>query len=338
MCDLASMARRLRVLLFAMALAAGSQVVQAQAWSTPVDSSQEQPDRAKPAHSPAVPLPPSIELRVPQEQVVLPPIELQKSVAEAGVDEKLGQVIPADALFTDENGKTVRLGEYFQPGRPVLLQLGYYQCPMLCSLVTRGIEQSLAGMKDLTLGQDFQVIFVSIDPRERAAEATARKDQFLDSLPRGDGKSGSHFLTGSAGSIAALTDAAGFRYKWIESASQYSHPAVAIVLTGDGKVSHYLYGVSYPVEELASSLRAASDGKLTESSVSEPLILTCLHAIGGGGHGALARGLMRVAGALTLIILGMVLLRAWLRRDPGGDVSGDAKAPAEHQPEIAGKH
>lgn len=254
----------------------------------------------------------AIPANASKASVVLTPLEMQKTKEESGVDEHLGQVLPLDATFVDENGSTVRLGEFFQPGRPVVLQLGYYKCPMLCSLVSRGIQQAMMTVPDLTMPQDFQVIFVSIDPRETPADGAERKAEFVKGYTRGDARTGVHFLTGSAKSISSLADAVGFRYKWIESAGQFSHPAVAIVLTGDGKVSHYLYGVNFVPAEVAETLKAASDGKLS-ATTEEPLILTCLHAIIGGGHTKMATALMRTGGILTLLVVGLVLIRRWIK-------------------------
>lgn len=297
MCDLATISRCWRVLLFAVALLAISSVARAQQglhFSTPIDDG------------------PTVSQEAAKGSVVLTPQEMQKTQDETGVDDKLGQLIPLDQTFVDENGKTVRLGEYFQPGRPVVLQLGYYKCPMLCSLVSRGIQQALMTVPDLSMPQDFQVIFVSIDPRETPADAASRKSEFVEGYTRGDASAGAHFLTGSAQAITALSAAVGFRYKWIESAGQFSHPAVAIVLTGDGKVSHYLYGVNFAPTEVAETLKAASDGKLT-ASVDEPLILTCLHAIIGGGSTAMATALMRTGGVLTMLVVGIYLFRRWIK-------------------------
>lgn len=222
------------------------------------------------------------------------------------VDEHTGARLPLDLTFTDENGQTVQLGQYFKGNKPVVLQLGYYGCPMLCNLISKGIAQSLKEVK-LTTGTDYDVVFVSIDPSEGPKIAFDKKRFFLQEYGR-EGGSGWHLLTGKEPQIKQLAGAVGFNYRWIDSAGQFAHPAVIMVIMPDGKVSRYLYGVRFNPQTLRLSLVEASNGKI--GSAVDQLYLTCFQYDGRQGKYALAAiGLMRGGGVLTMLIVGLVLFR-----------------------------
>ena len=222
------------------------------------------------------------------------------------VDEHTGAQLPLDLTFTDENGQTVQLRQYFKGNKSVVLQLGYYGCPMLCNLISKGIAQSLKDVK-LNTGSDYDVLFVSIDPSEGPALAFKKKQSFLQEYGR-DGGSGWHLLTGKEPQIKQLAQAVGFNYRWIASASQFAHPAVIMIIMPDGKVSRYLYGVRYNPQTLRLSLVEASNGKI--GSAVDQLYLTCFQYDGRQGKYALAAiGLMRGGGVLAMLIVGFVLFR-----------------------------
>ena len=230
------------------------------------------------------------------------PPELQN----IGIDEKSGSVLPLDLKFIDETGKTVALGDYFSKGRPVILQLGYFGCPMLCDLVSNGTVDSLNNLT-LAMGRDFEAINLSFDPAETATLAKLKKQSYLAKYNRPAGAESWHFLTGDARSIEKLTDAVGFRYKWVESSRQFSHPAALILLTPDGKISRYLYGVKYEPRTLRLSLVEASEGKI--GTTADRILLTCFHydAYAGKYTSRVAMNLMRLAGIVTVFALSSVI-------------------------------
>ena len=226
------------------------------------------------------------------------PPELQ----DIGIDEKSGSTIPLDLVFVDETGKPVKLEQYFHHNRPVVMQLSYFGCPMLCTLVSNGLVESLNSLT-LTMGQDFEVINVSFDPQETSDLAAMKKKSFLDAYNRPAGAASWHFLTGKRAQIEQLTRAVGFKYKWVEQSRQFSHPAALMILTPDGKLSRYLYGVKYDPRTLRLSLVEAGQGKI--GTTVDRILLTCFHYDAyAGKYTATAMGIMRIAGVLTVIAIG----------------------------------
>jgi protein SCO1/2 len=223
------------------------------------------------------------------------------------VKEHLNAKLPLDLSFVDEAGKPVQLKQYFDNAkRPVVLQLGYYKCPMLCTLVAQGFVNSVKDMP-LNAGSDYEVVFVSIDPSETPELAAAKKQSYLQAYKRPGAAQGWHLLTGKKEQIEKLAQAVGFGYKWIEYAGQYSHPACIVLCTPDGHVSRYLYGVKFEPKTVRLSLVEASNGKI--GSTVDQFILTCFQYDGHQGKYALAAiGIMRVGGALTVLILAGVLI------------------------------
>jgi protein SCO1/2 len=222
------------------------------------------------------------------------------------VSEHLGAALPPDLKFTDETGKPVRLGDYFSGKRPVVLQLGYFQCPMLCSLISQGTANAFKAVS-LEPGKDYDFVFVSIDPSETPALAAAKKQAYLKDMGF-NGNAGWHFLTGEQTSIADLARAVGFNYRWIQSAGQFSHPAVIMMCMPDGKISRYLYGVRFDPPTVRLSLVEASNGKIGSSF--DQLYLTCFQYDGHQGKYAVAAlGVMRTGGVLMMVIVAAVLLR-----------------------------
>ena len=165
-----------------------------------------------------------------------------------GFQQRLNEQIPPDLTFRDETGKPVRLGDYFGK-RPVILNLVYYQCPMLCGEVLSGLTKSLKILK-FDVGKQFDVLTVSFDPRETPELAAAKKAQILKNYGRPGAENGWHFLTGEQSSIAALTNAAGFQYQFDPKTGQFAHVAAILVLTPEGKVAQYYYGVEYAPKDL----------------------------------------------------------------------------------------
>ncbi|MDB5290193.1 MAG: hypothetical protein JWL69_1434 [Phycisphaerales bacterium] len=230
------------------------------------------------------------------------------SLKSVKVIEHAGAALPLDATFADETGKQVELRQYFAGSRkPVLLQIGYIGCPMLCGLVSHGLVDSLKDVK-LNAGPDYDVLFISIDPKEKPPLAAQKKESFLKEYGRDGTVDGWHFLTGSKDQIDRLTQSVGFEYKWVEVAQQYSHPAVVVLCTPDGRVSRYLYGVKFDPSTVRLSLVEASGGKI--GSTADQFILTCFQYDGQQGRYAWrAIYLMKVGGLLTILAVGLIVFR-----------------------------
>ena len=234
-----------------------------------------------------------------------------------GFAQKLESQLPLDARFRDENGRDVALGDYF--GRkPVLLAFVYYQCPMLCSQTMNGISTAL---KVLTFqpGQDFEVVLVSFDPRDTPEAARAKEQDHLAHWKAQDTAAGWHLLTGDEAAIRRVTTAAGFGYQWDEESGQYAHASGILVATPDGRLSRYFYGVDYSARELRMALVESGDGKI--GSAVDEFLLYCFHYNPAEGrYSAVVMNIMRLGGAVTLVILaGFILV---MRRR-------DTRAPVE---------
>jgi protein SCO1/2 len=232
---------------------------------------------------------------------------LPKVLQKVGVDQKLGAQVPLDAVFRDENGAEVKLGQYFSRGKPVVLSLVYYECPMLCSQVLNGL---LGSMKALTFtaGKEFDVVTVSFDAREKSEVARKKKETYLKSYGRAGAENGWRFLTGEQASIDALTNAVGFRYAWDESSKQFAHASVIILITPEGKVARYFFGVEYAPKEMRLGLVEASENKV--GTLADALLLYCFHYDPTTGkYGLVVMNIIRLGGILTIVgIIGLLLL------------------------------
>ena len=170
------------------------------------------------------------------------------ALREIGFDQNIDQHVPLDTTFRDEVGRTVRLGDYFGK-RPVVMVFAYYDCPMLCTQVINGLSSAL-GVLSLEPGKDFEIVTVSFNPHDTPATATAKKAVYLERYKRPGAGGGWHFLTGDQPSIERLTKAAGFRYAWDADTKQFAHPSGVIVLTPDGRLARYLFGIEYGPRDL----------------------------------------------------------------------------------------
>lgn len=237
-----------------------------------------------------------------------PPAALQ------GVDivENLGGALPRDAVLRDTEGKSVRLGDYFDGKRPTLLVFAYHTCPMLCSLVLDATVRAL-GDVSWTVGDQFDVVSISIDPRDTPETAAKKRAQVVDGYRRAHGNpNGWHFLTGEESQIRKITDTVGFEYRYDPRQKQYAHPAAIYLLTPEGHVARYLYGVQYEPNDIRLGLLEASQGRSV--STTERILLYCYHFDPNGGHYALvALNVMRVGGGVTLVALGGLLAVMWAR-------------------------
>lgn len=242
-------------------------------------------------------------------------------LANVGIEQRLNQQVPLDLQFKDETGKTVRLGDYFQSGRPVILNLVYYTCPMLCGEELAG-EASALSMLKFTPGKEYEVVSVSFNPDETPADASkakqvylARVNEHLDHKNDGDGW---HFLTGQPQEIKKLANAVGFHYRRDASTGQYIHATAIMLVTPAGKLAQYYYGVEYSPKDIRLGLIEASRGNI--GTVVDEVLLYCYHYDPKTGrYGAVVTNIMRLAGAATMLILGGFLIVMFRRESHGSD-------------------
>jgi protein SCO1/2 len=230
---------------------------------------------------------------------------------DVGVEERLSEPVPLDLEFRDETGEVVTLRQYFDRGRPVLLTLNYYKCPMLCGLQLNGLAEGLEQLS-FTPGAEFEIVTVSINPLETPALAAEKKQNYIRKMGRPAAAAGWHFLTGHEPQIEALADAVGFRYAYDPETGEYAHAAAVVVATPDGTIARYLYGIEYPQKNLRLALLEAADG--TIGSPFDQLVLYCFHYDPSSRRYApVAMNIMRVGGAATVVVLGLTLGLLWAR-------------------------
>jgi protein SCO1/2 len=229
-----------------------------------------------------------------------------------GIEQRLNQQVPLQLEFRDETGKAVRLSDYFGK-KPVVLNLVYYQCPMLCGEVLSGLTSAMKVMK-LDAGRDFEVLTVSFNPKETPEMASAKKAEYLHRYNRPGADAGWHFLTGPESSIEGLTQAVGFQYQYDEKSNQFAHVAAIVVLTPEGKVAQYYYGVEYSPKDLRLGLVQASSGKI--GNVVDAVLLYCYHYDPATGkYGAIISRILKLAASATILILGVFMV-VMFRRGP----------------------
>jgi protein SCO1/2 len=246
-------------------------------------------------------LPAAAQFTDPLQNIGVRP-ELLKDV---GIDQKLNDTIPLSLAFRDEHGNPVKLGQFFG-ARPVILTLVYYNCPMLCTQVLNGLDRSLK-LIPLELGKDFDVVTVSIDPTERPVLAEAKQALYTGMYGRPGAAQGWHFLTGDDSQIKQLASAVGFRYAYDPDSKQYAHASVIMVLTPEGKVSRYFYGITYPQRDLRLGLEQASEGKIG-APVVDQILLFCYHYDPHTGkYGLVISRMIQLAGGLTVLVGGLFL-------------------------------
>lgn len=233
------------------------------------------------------------------------------AVPQVKVTEHLNGVLPRDAVFRDHTGAMVRLGDLLDGDRPVLLNLAYHSCPVLCNMVIHATVEGLRGL-EWNVGKEFSVITLSIDPRDNPESATEKRESVLERYGRSSAHAGWHFLTGTQGNIDRVTKAVGFGYAYDEKQQQYAHPAAIMLLTPRGTVARYLYGLRFEPKDLRFGLLEASEGR--SISTAEKVLLYCYHYERGKGYVLMANRLMQLGGILTVLILGGFLAWQW-RKD-----------------------
>ena len=230
-------------------------------------------------------------------------------------EQRLDAQLPLDATFRDDAGRTVQLGEYFHHDKPVVLALVYYECPMLCTQVLNGMVTSLKVLR-YNAGQDFDVVAISFNPKEGPGLASAKKAAYVDEYGRPGSAAGFHFLTGDPESIEKVTNAVGFKYKYDPRVLQYAHAAGLTLLTPEGRVSRYFYGIEFAPRDVQFGLMDAS--KLKIGTVTEKITFLCYHYDPATGkYGLMVTRLLQAGGILTLAAMGtfwFVMLRRERRK------------------------
>jgi protein SCO1/2 len=247
---------------------------------------------------------------------------LPQALREIGFDQNLDQLVPLDTRFRDESGATVRLGDYFGT-RPVVLVFAYYDCPMLCTMVINGLASAL-DVLSLEPGKDFEIVTVSFNPNDTPAMAAAKKAGYIQRYKRAGAAQSWHFLTGDQPSIDRVTKAAGFRYAWDAGTKQFAHPSGVIVLTPEGRLARYLFGIEYGPRDLRFALVEASAG--TVGSPVDALLLYCYHYDPmSGRYGLVIMRAMRLAGAATVLAIGSFIV-VMLRREKARGAAARARS------------
>ena len=227
-----------------------------------------------------------------------------------GITQKMNAQVPLNLPFLDESGKDVKLGDYL--GKPVILALVYYQCPSLCNMVLNGVVRSIRA-QTMTAGDQFDVVAVSFDPHETPEMAAAKKESYVKDYNRPSSEHGFHFLTGTEASSRMLADSVGFRYSYDALSNQYAHASAIMILTPEGRVARYFYGIDYPARDVRLGLEEASGGRI--SSAVDQVLLYCYHYDPSQGkYGLAIMNAMRLGGLVTVACLVSFML-IMFRRD-----------------------
>ncbi len=233
------------------------------------------------------------------------PRELPPELAGVGIDQRLSAQVPLDLAFRDENGRAVKLADYFGK-KPVILSLIYYACPMLCTTTENGLLDAVKKIK-LDAGKDFEILTVSFDPNDKPMNATAKKSVYVGLYGRPGAERGWHFLTGDPEPVRHLTEAVGFHYTYDENSREFAHSAGIMVLTPEGRVSHYFYGIEYPARDLRLALVEASDNKIG-SPVDAVLLFCSQYNPAIGKYGFVISRVLQLAGLVTVLSIGTLVL------------------------------
>jgi protein SCO1 len=265
-----------------------------------------------------------------KREVGQPASSIPAPLREIGFDQHIGDALPLDTPFRDEHGAAVRLRDFFGT-RPVVMVFAYYDCPMLCTLSINGLASAL-NILSLDAGRDFEVVIVSFNPSDTPASAAAKKASYLTRYKRQGAEDGWHFLSGERDAIDRVTKAAGFRYTWDEATKQFAHPSGVMVVTPEGRLARYLFGIEYGPRDLRFALVEASAG--TVGSPADALLLYCYHYDPmTGRYGLAIMRAIRLAGATTVLALGTFIV-VMVRRDRTRGSTGSPRAKENARPEL----
>lgn len=236
---------------------------------------------------------------------IVPSNQMPEPLKTVGYDQNLGDQVPLHLAFRDEAGRTVKLGDYFGR-RPVVMVFAYYRCPMLCDMVLQGVTGSLKTLS-YDAGRQYDVVVVSIDPKETSKLAAETKTETLSRYGRPGTEGGWHFLTGGQDAILKLTQAAGFRYAYDKERDQYAHAAGLMVLTPGGRISRYLFGIDFAPRDVRLALIESTEGKI--GNLADKLLLYCFHYDPVyGKYSAMTMNILRLAAAATVLGLGLLIV------------------------------
>ena len=238
---------------------------------------------------------------------------IPEPLKKVGIEQRLGENLPLEAEFKDENGQTVKLGDYFGKGRPAIIALVYYECPMLCNQVLNGLTGSLKGVS-FDASKEFDVIAVSFDPKEfdKAELPKNKKASYMSRYGRPGTEKGWHFLTGTQASIDAITKAVGFGYEWDEKSNQFAHGSAIMIATPDGKLSRYFYGIDYSPKDVKFGIMESAESRV--GSVADELMLYCFHYDPSTGkYGFQILSVLRGFAIATVLGMGLMGFVFWRR-------------------------
>jgi len=259
--------------------------------------------------------------------IMSPPANVRPPyLTNVGIEQHLDGQVPADLAFVDDTGRPVKLGDYFGK-KPLILNLVYYTCPMLCGEALAGLSASMKMIK-FDVGNEFDVVTVSFNPKETPQLAAQKKAEYLKRYGRPNAAAGWHFLTGPPESINALTKAVGFQYQYDEKKDQYAHATAIMVLTPQGRISRYFYGVDFPPKDLRMGLVEASSGKI--GNAVDQVLLYCYHYDPvAGKYGAVVSNMLKIGGGLTILLIGGLIL-ILIRLDRAAPHQGWDKSELAH--------
>jgi protein SCO1/2 len=239
--------------------------------------------------------------------------DLPPELRDVGIEERLGDKVPFDVTFTNENGEQVKLGDFFNSGKPVIITPIYYECPMLCNLIINGLTD---GLKELNWqpGNQFEIVTFSIDPNEGHELAAMKKESYINLLGNQEAASGWHFLTTDQQNIDRMTETLGFKFKWSEEAQEFLHGSAIMFVSPDGQITRYLYGIEYPQLSLRNALFDAAEGKI--GTVMDKVVLYCYtYDPDSRSYVASAVNIMKLGGLVTLTGLSIFLGLLWFRKN-----------------------
>lgn len=237
----------------------------------------------------------------------------RQELKDVGIDEHLGDTLDLTTTFRNEKGEEVALSTYFDGKRPVLLTLIYYSCPSLCNFHLNGLTDVFKAMPKWAVGNEFDVVAISINPRETPEVAKAKKASYIKAYGKPEAAKGWHFLTGSQESITKIAEQIGFKYKWVEETQEYAHSAAAYVVSPSGMISRYLYGIGFAPKTLRLSLVEAADGKIGD--VLDRFILYCFqYDADKKTYAFYAYNVMRAGAGISAILLFIFLGSFWMRQ------------------------
>jgi len=238
---------------------------------------------------------------------------IPEPLKKVGIEQRLGEQLPLTAEFKDEDGKLVKLGDYFKNGRPVILALVYYECPMLCNQVLNGLTGSLKGVS-FDAGKEFEVVAISFDAKgfDKPELSKNKKASYMERYERPQTAGGWHFLTGTQESIDAVTQSVGFNYEWDEKSNQFAHASAIMIATPEGKLSRYFYGIDYSPRDLKMGIMESAESKV--GSVTDELMLYCFHYDPSTGkYGFQILSILRLGAIATVLGMGLMGFVFWRR-------------------------